>query len=564
METSDLRHSLLDDSRNAVSHPLLKFAGKIFPVAFLLIIAGIYLYKPLYMMFGSPEYTSPHIPTEKASWLLSQLVVTMISVGLLMLAVWLVTHRKAATLSARAEKITAISVLSFFFILVFLGELSLYTDIPSYDNQMVREGALSIMNYESISDEVKEYIWFWPNNRGITVVLGFLGRIAGFVGVPYRLLWIAVDSSFITLSVLFAYMTVKLFCSRSVSTVILVLISSFLLFSACSTPLANSGQDWYMLYTDSFSMPFSTIAVYCFARFFLNSDRGYKRLLLTLGGCAAVGISSFFKPTPFIILIAYVAVLLLHTEKRKLKEHALFVLKNAAVLVLALLITVLPFEQAYSQFEMEDSPGKQKGTYMMAHMLILGMLNRGQDINHNGVMVFDDPISINPFQDRGRWNYAESGFFTEDVLIARLRQQHIGMLSFYYLKDVQNLSLTYEPNVQNKLIAEQPESYYKTPFLSSWKNALAKAQLPTRAVLWNVTFFLIGIGAYLVMKRKIKLSSAEVFLNVGMTGVLAYMTIFESGDRYAMQFWPLFLIMAGVGLMRIFGVLESCKSDTAL
>jgi len=537
---------LKSDGVTSVTCQIRRFIGMIFPILFLLLIFGIYIYKPFYLLFYSPEYTAPGIVTDKSKWFLENFIITVLSVCLMLFLVHIINRGKiAANISDKKEKIIVNGIILLFFILIFINKLSLFSDIVTYDNNFVRSGAYSIMTIGAIPEGVQGQLLYSTNNRGIILWLGLLGRISNDLLIPYRLLWIFIDSVFITLAVLFVYLTIKLFCKSQISLIVLVLSAIFLVFSACVTPLANTGGDWYTCYTDSSSMPFTTISIYCFTRFFAKNGNGRRNAILVLLGSISSAVGYLFKPTALISIIAYVSILLLCSRVNAIKIRNL--LKNVAFIVLGLCFIIYPFEKVYDHFETIDGT---PAANLMAHYLVTGMLNTNQNINKNGVMVFDEPqLSLDPFKDRGRWNYAEAGFPVKQVLRERIKTMNIALLGFYYLKDVNNLSFTYGFHSSAYSMGNSPVSYYRTPFLEKWKAGLLKIQTPIRATIWNVMFWLIGIWAFYLLKNKISLSPTESFLSLTMLGVFAYLTLFESGDRYVMQFWPVFLIVSSLGLM---------------
>jgi hypothetical protein len=519
--------------------------GMIFSFLFLLLIFGIYIYKPFYLLFDYPEYTSPGITTNKPVWLLENFIIFVLSVCLMLFVIYIARKDKiAANIGIKTEKIIVSGVVLWFFILIFINKLSLFSDVTFADNTIIRSGAYGIMNDGVIPESVQSYLLFFKNNRGIVLLLGLLGRIANDLMLPYRLLWIFIDSVFIALAVLFVYLTVKLFCNSRVSLITLALSFAFLFFSACITPLANTRGDWYTCYTDSSSMPFITISVYCFTRFFALNDNNRKKTILVLLGSVSSAIGFLFKPTALIPVIAFTMIFLLNRKETIKKSNLLL---NVTFVIFGLCFVIVPFETVYDYFETIDAKPASTSTGI-THMLVLGMLNSGQNINENGVMVFNDPPSLDPFKDRGRWNYAEAGFPVKQVLYKRIKKMNVALLGFYYLKDVNNLSFSFGFHSNAFSKNNSPESFYQTPFLKKWRSLILKIQIPIRAVLWNVIFWQIGTWAYFILKKKINLFQTDNFLSVTMLGVLAYLTIFESGDRYVMQFWPVFLIVSSTGL----------------
>jgi len=523
-----------------------QFLGMIFPILFLLLFFGIYIYKPLYLIFGSPEYTAPGYTTDKLMWLFSNLIITILTVCLIFVIRIILNGEFKIHINEKTEKIIFISVILLSFIFIFINKLSLFTDITTHDNISIRAGANGLMNDGVIPDSIQIYLLCFPNNRGIVLLLGLLGRFANYFLIPHRLLWIFADSIFITVAVIFTYLTVKLFCNRKVSLVTLVLTAAFLVFSPCITPLANTGGDWYTCYTDSSTMPFIAISIYCFARFLTVIDSNRKKCLLVFLGSISAAIGSLFKPTSFITVIAFVLMLLFYKEKESKRIQNL--LKHAVLVLFGISLIVIPFEKIYDHYDTIDDSIQSAS---MIHYLVMGMLNTGQNINENGTIVFNDQPSLNPFQDRGRWNHAESGLSANQVLIERIRTMNISLLGFYYLKDVNILSFTYEFHSSEFSEVHSPESYYKTPFLENWRSVLLKFQIPVRAILWNIILLQIGVWSYIILKKKLKLLPPECFLSITLLGILAYLTLFESGDRYVMQFWPIFLIAASLGVMRL-------------
>ena len=162
-----------------------------------------------------PEYTTPDIATDKPRWLYENFIITILSVLLLLLIVYTIHKRKfAITIGKEAEKILISSVVFCFFIFIFVNKLSLFSDIVSYDNISVRAGAYGIMNNGVIPKSIQNYLLEGRNNRSIVLLLGLLGRTANDFLIPYRLLWIFIDSIFITLAVLFVYLTIKLYAIK--------------------------------------------------------------------------------------------------------------------------------------------------------------------------------------------------------------------------------------------------------------------------------------------------------------------------------------------------------------
>lgn len=524
---------------------LQRILSAIFPFFFLLLVVGIYLYKPFYLIFDSPEYTAPDYKTSKFNWLLSNLIITIFSLLLIILiSAFIQKDKFKLCTTEKGEKIFVITIVVLHFILIFINKLALFTDNVTFDNVSVRMGANGIMTTGSIPEGTQNYLQTFSNNRGIILLLGVLGRIANIFSIPHRLLWILVDSIFITLAVLFVYLTIRLFCSQKIRLIVLSLTAAFLVFSPCITPLSNTGADWYTCYTDTASMPFTTISAYFFVRFFISIDKGYKNHLLVFCGSLSASIGSLFKPTAFITVIAFVLILLLTKKEPRIRKT----LMHMGLVIMGICIILIPFNRIYDRYDTIKSTTPPVSTI---HYLIMGMLNTGQNINENGTLVFNDQPSLDPFKDRGRWNYAESGFSKSQVLKARIQTMNIALLGFYYLKDVNNLSFTYDYSSANFSMNSANDSYYKTPFLDRWRAELLKIQIPVRAVIWNLMFWQIALWAFIVIKKRISYLSFECFLSTAMLGIFAYLTFFESGDRYPMQFWPIFLIISSLGFMRL-------------
>lgn len=63
--------------------PVLRLLGKIFPALFLLVAIGIYIYKPLYLVFFNPEKLTIYGNTNRLAWFMDGAIITFFSLAIL-------------------------------------------------------------------------------------------------------------------------------------------------------------------------------------------------------------------------------------------------------------------------------------------------------------------------------------------------------------------------------------------------------------------------------------------------------------------------------------------------
>ncbi|MEG1924127.1 MAG: glycosyltransferase family 39 protein [Ruthenibacterium sp.] len=334
-----------------------------------------------------------------------------------------------------------------------------------------------------------------------------------------------------------------LLCKRWFS--MTVYYTSFFLLSVtlCISP-------WLTIpYTDTIGLPFVVGAFYVWAR--LREETVLKNKILwsvLLGALLFVG--GAVKPTIFILVIALCIASLLHMPCRRTSKKSTWLLTVAVVL-----IVMLPLQMLFSRYKYTLTPKEewQNKAFTMTHFYMMGLQQHGI---YYGNWFEEDVI----FSANQPTKQARQSANLERAAQRRAELKCSGVANLYYHKlmwSVIDGTFSYategtfhggeEKQADGLRGTLQNLTYAETSFYQKWYVNYAQGLWAGICLLLASTFFYCG-------KAKKQYSGASFIrsgMQIGIVGLLLFLTLFEPRGRYLIIFFPLFAMLAAIQFERM-------------
>lgn len=404
-----------------------------------------------------------------------------------------------------------------------------------WDVQTVRNTALELAAGVPLTG--RDYYMLCPNNAGVTMLLAAALRAGYALGLttPY-VMGPLLSAMMVNLSCLFATLCAKRLLSRN----------RFAMYVSIALCTLMVGLSPYVSipYTDSCSVLFPILALYCYLR---CQKTGWKWFWVALWGSLGAAI----KPTSMIVPIA----LAVHGACKALRAlpWSAKALKHGLAAALALAIGIVPGQwlnnRAIEFFAGSPVPEEQLG---MAHYLMIG-LNPESMGGHSGPDL-EFSRSFTTLKERNTANL--------QTMAERVQAMGVGgLLRLFTIKAFkayndgtfawnQSLLMQEIPKRADPLSKALRSVYYQSGALNPVFQTL-------RQGLWLMMLLLCAIAFWLKRKESgfIPLAALTVL------GASAYLLLFEVWPRYLYLYAPWFSLAAGIGLAAVMERVASYKKN---
>lgn len=389
---------------------------------------------------------------------------------------------------------------------------------PSWDFGSVHFGAINhVLKVQSIYQN--QYFYQYGNNISITMLFIFLYKIVHFFGFSQFLFFgIGFNIFCVDIALFYVYKLIREYFSKEESRIFLLLTLSF-------TPFITYVP---IFYTDTISLPFAVGGIY-YLFYYLHTS--HKRRFLMISGFL-LGIGCCLKFSLFIIVIA-ICVYLFFQQEMKSPIHIfkfvtiLFIMTFLPIVLLNAFITV--------KF---DSRQQELYSFPLAHWIMMGL---------NGVGGYNQEDVDFTLKYKGKEKRREADIHMIQNRLEKMVKEK-RLLSFYTQKAIYTFGDgTYFAPA--KLEREPLYSYkIKDYFLYSnhGKNKIYHIVAQTQHVLM-LFFIILGLifSSYLDKRQR----DLQMFLNIIIFGVFLFLLLWETRSRYLVNFIPVFLLSAYLGMV---------------
>lgn len=416
---------------------------------------------------------------------------------------------------------------------------------PTWDFGDIMQGAGDIAKGKPFG--YREYFELYPHNLGVTMLVGFVMRLAGgYFWAPYILNVIAIDISLVV-----AYLLAKRVFGMRIAAMVMLLC----LFT---TPLYLYAP---IVYTDTLSMPFPVLTLYCWVLAWDAAKKKRTGRYFILFGCigASAAAGYLLKPVAAIGLAAVIAeVLFTCRAKGEPLEN-----DDSSVRwrwrIPALIISIAVFVAGIQLFRgFVDYTGYSQGipsekTFPYTHWLAMGM---------------NKPWS------EGGTSYGYGGFSDSDLIELKkvptyqqkeevTRQRIKDRLNAFGVRGygrflLQKLEWTWTDGtyyVPEKLRREPVQKFKIHDYIlvDKTKNT-GRGYLILAQVVHSIIMLFIFIGGLFAFMRRIH--PLYRVMAVMCLGILIFLLFWETRSRYITFLIPAFTLMAALSMDTAFRWLE--------
>lgn len=359
------------------------------------------------------------------------------------------------------------------------------------------------------------YLYVCDNNIIFSVILDLIYKAFYLIGIKSSFIEIGIVLNIIAIdvSLYFTYKLIKLINDKhSRAFMILTLFLSPLVFYI---PI---------FYTDTLSLPFIIVPIYyLYKYFFLNQKISY----IMVSG-SMIGLGAMIKPTTLILFIA-VLIYIVITENKKLNYYV-FVPIMITLVVLPLLAQKVFVNHFF------DKESLKKYRLPTIHYILIGMEN-------NGEYSEERYREINSYVGED----TKKNVVKENIK-KRIKEmtKNNEVLSFYNRK----IAYTWTDGTfysRVKLNREPVHEEY-TKFVSSSDNNDTLLYWSISNGQWLLILLLMLSGICFRKYLSDNLKDFSLLLYIATFGVFLFLLIWETRSRYLVNYLPLFLVNAYIGL----------------
>lgn len=409
-------------------------------------------------------------------------------------------------------------ILYFIFQVWFIKEFMV---TPSWDFGDVFEAAARFA-IDSVDLNESSYLYLCDNNIPLAVIEGYLFKFCvNIFGLVYNdLIYVGLTLNLlcVDISLFFLYKTLNNINGKMSKT--------FFLFCLFMSPFITYLP---IFYTDTLTLPFVSISIYFIYKYLYKEITIFETIICGM----SLGIGGILKPTVLIILIAFIIFVLL---KYSLKENLKFIL----ILFLLVSLTILG-NKIYKSVNF-DQDALLDNRLVLEHYLMVGM---GDE--HNGAYSEEYFHLSTNIVGEAQKKYFIRGKIKERI--DELLNTHT-FVSFYNRKN----SFTW---TNGSFYA--PESLYSSQsklveYISSNKgNDLVYWSICN--VQWSLIIALIAVGCMFKKHLPKEMFEFKALLDISIFGLVLFLFIWEASSRYLINFMPIFLIDAFIGINSIYSYL---------
>ena len=357
------------------------------------------------------------------------------------------------------------------------------------------------------------YLYMCENNIPITIMFDLIFKCFYTLGVKNHLLetGIFINIIMIDISLIYTYLLVSKINKNSGK--------PFLFFLLLSSPLL-----FYIpiFYTDTISLPFGIITIYYGYKYLFESQK--TRYLLIAG--ISMGIGYLLKPTVLIIGIAMIIFLML--KKKKINYY-----QFVSLLFLPVIVLILGQKVFVNHFFDQESLELYK--IPKTHYILIGLENNGE---------YSDKRLEDINKEVGQENRKK---MVQNNIKKRIKEmiEKKEVLSFYNRK----IAFTWTDGTFfafEKLHREPIHPELTKNIYSNENNDILYWTFSNSE--WIIIIVLMILGVVFRKYLPDKIQELGIIINISIVGIILFLLIWETRSRYLVNFVPLFLVDAYIGL----------------
>ena len=454
-----------------------------------------------------------HIFTEGA--LASIKNVFIIIIGLV--SIILVNKYIIEKLKEKEIKILVIIIMTLFLVFEILSAYFFKVQY-NWDFKWVMDSAKEII----VTGDTENLYYFkiFPNNLGALIIVTAAMKI--FFGNEIGAY--IINIIFILLAALFAVLSAK-----KIGGYKLALNTMILLFLTLPLYLYSP-----IIYTDTLSVAFPVITLYCWLVAKEQKEKSKKKYLLAIILMTVfTAIGYFIKPVAAIVFVAIIIEEIFTNKK---------VLKNIAISLAIFLVCMVLFNKISEKVILKDAR-KNVHEYPLTHWIMMGLntpeSEGGTSIGYGAYSQKDSDYTATS------GNYEEKKQANITKIKERLNNFGLkGYIKFIYKKwqYVWNDGTYYVLNI----IGWDTINTKSIPY----RIVLGDESNITKSIMKhfnNIVFFVILVGLAIDIKNKEKSKEARV-LGISIVGIGIFLTIWEARSRYIYFMIPVFCVLCAIGI----------------
>lgn len=365
------------------------------------------------------------------------------------------------------------------------------------------------------------YLIIYPNNVGISIILTIVFGFFKVIGIHnYEIIGIILNIAIIDVAVLFLIKTIKLIFNEKQTQFFSFLTIIYIPFITYSP----------IYYTDTFALPFVSMALYFIAKI-IKGDDDLKNIILA-GFIIGLGIN--LKMTVIINLVAFIIYFIL-SEKIKIKK-ILIILVAALVPIFAL--------KLYINMKF-DSKELNRYSYPLTHWVMMGLEDWGG--YSQKAVDYTDSFKTKELKTKNNIKQIKKH-------INEYSKNH-KLLDFYINKAV------YTWGDGQYYVAQQLERGQKYNY--SIKNYVLESASGNNKYFKSISqiqhivvlmFILCGLLFRKYLSPQLK--KIQLFSNISIFGIFLFLMIWEARSRYIFHFLPIILLASYIGMFATYNWLK--------
>lgn len=425
-----------------------------------------------------------------------------------------------------------VSILLVIFIIIQFLFAYIFVVEPSWDFGTIYETAINnALGNEKINSNL--YFYAHPNNIGATILLSLYYKLFALFNITnWNTLGIILNIIFIDIGIIYIYKLLKLYYPKEKINFFFFII---LLFSPFITYVP-------IFYTDTLSLPFGISGIYYY---FLYEQKKDKKIFLFISGLL-LGLGYFIKSS---IIIIFVAIIIYNFVKSK-KERLLHILLKLLIMTIGVLIPLLTLK-IYININF-DKEVLDELKFPSTHYIMMGLKNTG---GYNA----NDQAYTGKF--KGIENKEKENIKIIKIRLKTMWANHT-LLKFYTNKIVYTWGdgTFFAP----KKLERVPKNEYKIKdlIIDNGNNSNIIYQLISQSKLIIILSFII-FGCIFRRYLEQEKQDLQLLLYISIVGIFLLLLFWETRSRYLMNFTPLILMSAILGIDATIKYIERKRKEKA-
>lgn len=416
---------------------------------------------------------------------------------------------------------------------------------PGWDVSILTEGGYWLARNEGMVDPI--YFAQYPNNVPLLMVWAYVTKLVlAFGGMDFLFAEIVLCLVLINVSVLLVYFLAERFCGAPIALTALCFCVPFLCFAP-----------WIVIpYSDSFTIPFPILAFWLWIK--AGDTAVFMRRVACYAACGLViGIGYCFKPTVFLVAVAFVITDLL---RRRNKQTLLSLVALAFVLSCVMLAnSALCRRILYASGVTEEQI--QTYSFPAAHFFNMGLSESTNSVT--GGIAY------------GKW-CAEDIETAGSVYTSKEKTQVTLRAASEKLAEMGPLGYLSYLNKKLRWVlgdgtmyfnGESPvyDCFQSTPhaqfFQQFWWRG-GRFYGVTAHILQGIWMLTLGLCALPLFCRHQPYAARWLAgLRLCVCGIIVFIALFEGRSRYLTNYLPLFMLLAAVSAALVFSPQSITEED---